>query len=103
MSKEDEATLKNRQTDMLNNMSSAIRNGDMNKVTDYIQKYVEMSGDPKSINNARFKQMVITWNTDFQQRSGLGAEGYSGVQKYMRVRDMLNKVTQQYGPTTRTQ
>jgi hypothetical protein len=98
MAKEDTVTLQNRQKDMLENMSSAIRNGDMDKMSGYIKQYIEMSGDPKqAINNTRFRQMLVTWNTDFQSQKALGAKNYAGIQDYLRTKDMLNEVRSQYG------
>ena len=98
-SKENEQSLQDRRDTLTGDLDSAIRNKDMSSATDYIQKYVGLGGDPRTLmSNSHFRDLVMKWNTDYQQKAAMGARNLEGVEKYMRLRNYLLGVQNYYGP-----
>jgi len=98
-SKQNEQSLQERRDSLTSSLDSAIRNNDMSGATNYIQKYVSLGGDPRTLmSNNHFRDLVIKWNTDFQQKAALGARNLEGAEKYMRLRNYLLGVQNYYGP-----
>jgi len=98
--KENDKMFESRQKDMMDNLGSAIRNNNFNKAGDYIQKYIDLQGDPtKALSNDTFRKMVLDWNTDYKQRVAMGAAGgLSEVYKYQRLHELLDQTEKYYGP-----
>ena len=98
MSKENDKMLGERQLQLVHDMDSAIRNHDLDNMTDYIQKYIELSGDPRQImTNGHLHELIMKWNTDYQQQIALGTKNYEGIMKYQRLQQYLQQIGNYYG------
>jgi hypothetical protein len=98
MAKDNDKMFQDRQKVMVENMDSAMRNGDTDKMGDYLQKYVAMQGDPsQALTNQHVYDMAMRWNLDYQRQVAMGTKSYEGVMKYQRLHQMLNQIKAHYG------